>query len=679
MLRTGTTQNTTEQPEHATLEGQGDPPPQSNLPESPQLQSHLPSLQQLEEDGYDSDSGIDHNAAINGEGPLEVDEPDIPEVGASSCDSTGVSDEQNAGNIIDIPEEQLKKLKVVELKSELAKRGQPVSGLKNVLLERLKAALQQRLPLLTQADQAACSVDDLTGFSPHARWKALVPNDEAVVEPQNVTGLRAPTIPEDDATFVPQKHNFSETFDRAPFLGKEKVPRRHRNGNPVLQDGKKVWDEKLNNNGGPKIEFLEEHGLNVDSSPQEWFKAFLPIYDGKTNNPTHPNTPYWTHRWANFTNKKSVMLGAGVQGGVYPTFKAFSYLEIERFIGLYILQGLNPSPQVEMKFSSQASDPVQGNDLCFSMFGCDAVRRHKQFKAFFTVQDPAKISPDRKQRPTYKVDPIIKHLQEVSMRAWRLGRDISGDEQTIGFQGRHADKLRITYKAEGDGFQCDAICDAGYTWTFFFRNMPAPQKWIRLGYSPLHSRILAMFDQLEEKNHNCWFDNLYLSAKFAKASFMHKNKVRISGPTRKSGRGLPQCVLQEEKTSPSEIRQVRGTVKAAVLEGDSEMPDLVAVSYYDQKPVHFLSTICESIKWIQCEKKVYCVETDQVESMKFLRLNVNNDYNNDMGGCDIADQLRNYYCFDHWMRKRKWWWSFFFWAIGVLLVNTYVAYKTFME
>ena len=177
--------------------------------------------------------------------------------------------------------------------------------------------------------------------------------------------------------------------------------------------------------------------------------------------------------------------------------------------------------------------------------------------------------------------------------------------------------------------------------------MPAPQKWIRLGYSPLHSRILAMFDQLEEKNHNCWFDNLYLSAKFAKASFMHKNKVRISGPTRKSGRGLPQCVLQEEKTSPSEIRQVRGTVKAAVLEGDSEMPDLVAVSYYNQKPVHFLSTICESIKWIQCEKKVYCVDTDQVESMKFLCLNVNNDYNNDMGGCDIADQLCNYYRFDH--------------------------------
>ena len=208
--------------------------------------------------------------------------------------------------------------------------------------------------------------------------------------------------------------------------------------------------------------------------------------------------------------------------------------------------------------------------------------------------------------------------------------------------------------------------------------MPAPKKWICLGFSPLHSRILGMFNQLEDKNHNSWFDNLYLSAKFAKASFSHKKQVRISGPTWKSGQGLPKCVLQEEKTPPSDIRAVCGTVKAAVLEGDPKIPNLVAVSYYDQKQVHFLSTICESIKWIQCEKPVFCIKTEQVENMKFLCLNINDDYNHDTGGCDIVDQLRNYYRFDHWMRKRKWWWSFFFWATGVLLVNTYISYKTYM-
>ena len=218
-----------------------------------------------------------------------------------------------------------------------------------------------------------------------------------------------------------------------------------------------------------------------------------------------------------------------------------------------MLQGLNPSPQVEMKFFNQRSDPVQGSDLCHRIFGDNANKWHKQFKAFFCLQDPVKQAPTRKDRPTYKVDSFLKHLQKASMSAWRLGRDISGDEQTIGFQGRHSDKLRITYKVEGDGFQCDALADTGFTWTFYFRNQPVPEKWTKLGYSPLHSRILGMFDQLEEKYHNCWFDNLYLSAKFARAVYKHTNKVRISGPTRKSGRGLPKCVVQEEVKNVNDI------------------------------------------------------------------------------------------------------------------------------
>ena len=31
------------------------------------------------------------------------------------------------------------------------------------------------------------------------------------------------------------------------------------------------------------------------------------------------------------------------------------------------------------------------------------------------------------------------------------------------------------------------------------------------------------------------------------------------------------------------------------------------------------------------------------------------------------------------MRKTKWWWLPFFWGVGVLIVNAYVVYKTFMK
>ena len=79
-----------------------------------------------------------------------------------ASNSDGQSEQR--GQVVKILPAKLVKLKVSELKQELAKRRQSVNGLKVVLLERLKAALQQRLPLLSQADQADRATDDLKGF-----------------------------------------------------------------------------------------------------------------------------------------------------------------------------------------------------------------------------------------------------------------------------------------------------------------------------------------------------------------------------------------------------------------------------------------------------------------------------------------------------------------------------------
>ena len=520
------------------------------------------------------------------------------------------------------------------------------------MADRLKEALQNRLPVIAISNQPVSTQSNqpqhIPGFMVSAQWKPLIPNAVPVTEPTNASqSMHAPTIPADESSFVPQKHDFVKSFDRHPFLGKTKVPEYHRNGQPLIVNGNPQYIEQVKLQGGPKVEFLLKNRLNENSYPQDWFTSFLPVYDGSTHNPNTVNSPCWRHRWALFTNMKAMSLGAGVPGGVYLNFKPFCYQEIEHFIGLYVIQGLNPSPRIEMKFSSQQTDPLQGSDLCFHALGEDAICHHKQFKANPKSTKPTtrkKVMSSLQSRPASET-----HTRVVSMSAWRLGHDISGDEQTIGFQGHHADKRKITYKNEGDGFQANALCEAGYTWTFYFRNQPSPWDWVLKGYLPLHARILGMFDQLEEEYHNCWFYNLYLSAKFAKALLTHDKKIRISGPTRKSGRGLPKCVIQEGKKYPSEISAVCGTVKATVLDGDTEVPDLVAVSYYDQKPVHFLSTIYESITWIECTKKIYCVESEQMEILKFLQLNINDDYDNDMGGFDIADQLQNYYRFDHWM------------------------------
>ena len=53
-------------------------------------------------------------------------------------------------------------------------------------------------------------------------------------------------------------------------------------------------------------------------------------------------------------------------------------------------------------------------------------------------------------------------------------------------------------------------------------------------------------------------------------------------------------------------------------------------------------------------------------TMKFLRLNVNDDYNYGMGGADIVDQICVSYSFYHWLRNYKWWHAIFFLGISSL-------------
>ena len=109
-----------------------------------------------------------------------------------------------------------------------------------------------------------------------------------------------------------------------------------------------------------------------------------------------------------------------------------------------------------------------------------------------------------------------KHAIYVSKAAIVLGKHVSLDEQTIGCKGKHPDIIRISFKKEGDGFQCDSLCSDGYTYTFYFRNQPSPKKYLDMGLSPLHARCMAILDQVDKKHLHVGMDNLYISAKFVR-------------------------------------------------------------------------------------------------------------------------------------------------------------------
>jgi hypothetical protein len=63
--------------------------------------------------------------------------------------------------------------------------------------------------------------------------------------------------------------------------------------------------------------------------------------------------------------------------------------------------------------------------------------------------------------PLTNLEPLMSTIKKRSTEMWEAGAKGSIHEQSIGFQGRCKLKTRIKFKVEGDGFQCDAYCDAG--------------------------------------------------------------------------------------------------------------------------------------------------------------------------------------------------------------------------
>ena len=242
------------------------------------------------------------------------------------------------------------------------------------------------------------------------------------------------------------------------------------------------------------------------------------------------------------------------------------------------------------------------------------------------------------------------------------------------FKGHHRDKLRITYKSEGDGFQADDICDEGYFYQVYMWNEPARKKYLKQGISPLHYQTMALFDSLKDDQHQVGKDNIYNFATFCRSACHHDRKVLCHGLAHKAGRGIPECVLQDEEKNPVAQRAAQGTVNAAVLEWDPGCPNLVASSLYNMNPVHYLGMVSKSIQWVDKEKMVYNFDTGNVEALKLLRLNQIGKWNNGMGDVNVDDQLRGVYRLDRWVRNRKWRWSILFSYMGVLLTNYYKLY-----
>ncbi len=517
-----------------------------------------------------------------------------------------------------LTEDDIQNMAVKELKMELQKQGRPVSGKKVDLIARLLTAVSNSVPV---SSTAVSRHESMTGLDVTANWVELTINNDPVPEPSNDdTTLQPPT---ERDTHTNPKYGFKEQFTRQPVLGttenmhyifnspKRKKKRKlspTRKSNPSSKSNNAESNERIR--GGPNGKFLKRYGLDEKSHPMDWMNALLPMLpehnleDAKVANVKgDKKTKFSISNWTIYSNLKAVMCNAGQEGHIFADkFKSFENEDIFKMLGVYLLDGLSPSPQLTKKMQPQEKEPTHGNDLIADAIGPGYQQLYQSFRYFFGVQDPLLTVPPKEDCPNVKVDEFFPWLWFIWRQAWNLGKNFSVDEQTCKMQGKSEYKTRCgKFKRIGDGIQADCIADDGYTLDFYFRNEPVDKNLLTQGFCPMHCHLIHMFKNLKDIGHECKMDNLFNSVNLARAAYSLPQKVKIHGVIWKSGRGVPPLVFQDE-AKEKQADAVQGMVKAAVLKGDSLSHNLIIASCYDQKPFYMISHSIDQVTWVECKK-----------------------------------------------------------------------------
>ena len=168
------------------------------------------------------------------------------------------------------------------------------------------------------------------------------------------------------------------------------------------------------------------------------------------------------------TNQKAAAEGARVGGTLYKDFVPFDVDEMYRFIGLLFANGLAPKPDITKWFEGSSTDQLLGSDFIAPLMNkrlprggnVPGIRRWRHFWCFLCLYDFRQNAKDAAAKdPLWKIRLMLHHLNKQARLMWVTGKSLSVDEQTIAFKGKSSMKLWILYKKEGDGFQCNTICN----------------------------------------------------------------------------------------------------------------------------------------------------------------------------------------------------------------------------
>lgn len=327
------------------------------------------------------------------------------------------------------------------------------------------------------------------------------------------------------------------------------------------------------------------------------------------------------------------------------SFRKISTQDIRSYIFVNMMFGIHKIPSYRQYWSK---DPLLHVSCIADVMSRN---RYEEICRYLHLTDSTKAIP--RGQPgfdaLYKLRPLIDCILTASEQYYYPGTALSFDEAMVPFTGRLYFKQYIKGKPNPWGVKvwCCADPSSGYLCNFRFytgKEDYPPEKGLG------HHVVWSLGQRFLDRNHHFYFDNFFSSIQL---SYDLLQRSTYSCGTIRTNR----------KHWPVEFRKIvlaNGEVRFR------QSGNLLATVWKDKRQIALVSTNSSATTdTVQRRAKGGPIE-------KTIPNAVSN-YNTNMGGVDLNDQLRSYYTIGR--KSVKWWRCCFFYLLEVAVLNSYIIYK----
>jgi Transposase IS4 len=350
--------------------------------------------------------------------------------------------------------------------------------------------------------------------------------------------------------------------------------------------------------------------------------------------------------------------------------------DIGAYIGAAMLMGIHPQKRLEDYWNTSEDKPT------FPLQTEMSRERFQQTSRYFKINSPHEILDD--DHFYSKVEPLMSSFREAAQKLVKLPDTVAIDENLIEAQTRSKHLIQIDNKVAGKGYKIYCLASGHYLWGWMYTSKAAKVPQARYftpsdpdssPFTDTELMVLTLVDDLCQAHpgskFSVVFDNFFTTTRLFKE--LREWGIGAYG-TAKAGSGMPIPHIRMREVASKEKNY--GEIINTTGQG------INYVSFVDKKVVWMMTTVHDVANQPSCwrpthdrSKISHHLAREAVDGgLELPYPQVSEDYNNNMGSCDLCQQIWDAYPLSKHRHRRNWW-ALFWMIIHASIGNVLFIYR----